>query len=255
MKLCILIICFEEQYQKLERILELIELQLRREGDKLWLESTQILPPSFSVKETSSISGIWKQARDLVDAINGAAKLTMQNWLPITLKNMQWEDDSGNRKWMPITASGGIVMGSITVEARIQTLATINTTTHVNVKEIHPSALYLSSAVDDESVAKVLRLINREMDWTNLYRLLEVISEDVGGIKAIVERGWASEKRINIFKRSANNTSVSGDDSRHGKIQSGRLPEQSMELREARHFIDQLLREWLSIKVKTSFTS
>jgi hypothetical protein len=253
MKLLLLIECEKGQFSKLETVLKMIEMRLKQEEDEVWLESNQILPSSFSVENTDSISVIWKQAHNFVEMINGAAKLEMKNWLPAKLKNMQWEDDFGNRKWLPISASVRIfdthakVKGYVQMQNSAESMTSSQDRTQVEVEEYHPSALYLAAAGCNESAAKALRLVNRKMDWINLYRILEVISEDVGGYKAIEIRGWANTDKINTFTGSANNSSVSGDDSRHGKIQSGQ-PKQTMDLREARDFMGQLLRKWLKSK-------
>ena len=253
MKLRILFECPKLQYLKLETVLEATGLRLKQEENEIWLVSSQILPSTFSVEDTEQTSEIWEQVQDLVTVINGAAKLEMQDWSLITLKNMQWEDNSGASEWFPITASVCMFETSEKVRIQIQKLRvdTIAKQDRTKVKKIeyHSSALYLAAAGSDESVAKALRLINRKMDWTNLYRILDVIQEDAGGYQTIEKQGWTTQKRIKTFTGSANNSSVSGDDSRHGYIQSGQ-PKQTMDLRKARNFIYQLLRKWLTTKVQ-----
>ncbi len=67
---------------------------------------------------------------------------------------------------------------------------------------------FILLALRDKAIAKALRLCSRDLNWVNLYRIYEVISEDAGGI---------ADKNIQIFKASANNSNVTGDFSRHGK--------------------------------------
>jgi len=48
----------------------------------------------------------------------------------------------------------------------------------------------------NEKVAKALRLFGtKEHDWVGLYRLYEVIEEDVGNIKKIAAKNWAAKNR------------------------------------------------------------
>jgi hypothetical protein len=79
-----------------------------------------------------------------------------------------------------------------------------------------PVFKWFTLANGDKAVAKVLRLVNvEEQDFVNLYRILEVILQEVG-IDEVCRRGWATRTAIRQFRKAANNPSVSGDAARHG---------------------------------------
>ncbi|WP_173066912.1 hypothetical protein [Sulfurimicrobium lacus] len=101
-----------------------------------------------------------------------------------------------------------------------------------------------------------MRLFSLDHDWVNLYRIYEVIEEDAkqpGKPKRgwVVKRGWATPDEYDAFTGSANNASVAGDHSRHGKINGG-TPQRTMHLDEARHTVQRILRDWLNSKVAAS---
>ena len=90
-------------------------------------------------------------------------------------------------------------------------------------------------------MAKALRLCSRELDWVNLYRIYEVISEDIGGL---------TSKEFDIFAGSANNSKVAGDYSRHGKMKE-KTPKKTMKLADAQHLIKSKVREWVYGKLNS----
>ena len=100
--------------------------------------------------------------------------------------------------------------------------------------DLSSNLLQLTKA--DKNVAKVMRLMTYEMDWINLYRIYEVIRDDIGSQRVLIERGWCKKFQVNAFTGSANNSSVSGDLSRHGRTDSP-IPSKIMELREGRNFV------------------
>ena len=62
---------------------------------------------------------------------------------------------------------------------------------------------------DDRLVKDVLHYLSNPPDFFNLYKILEVISLDLGngskprGFSVIQERGWATEKDLDAFKNTA----------------------------------------------------
>lgn len=108
------------------------------------------------------------------------------------------------------------------------------------------------------------------MDWVDLYRLLEVVDEDVRTddsekrYKQIYENGWVREDgeiqsytkegKIRAFTETANNSEVIGDLSRHGMIDGSDpfkdLDLEAVTLREARLLITDILLQWLEAKVE-----
>ena len=100
----------------------------------------------------------------------------------------------------------------------------------------------------DKSVDKVLRLLgDDDLSWVNLYRLYEIVRDDIGGEKAIVSRGWCQPEDLRLFRWTANHPEASGDAARHGS-RSESAPKQPMELSQAQTIIKTMVQKWLRAK-------
>lgn len=111
------------------------------------------------------------------------------------------------------------------------------------------SAVLLRLAAEDAAVAKVLRLLSAPdaMAWVGLYRISEVIEDDVGGQHKLEKQGWGSADDLRRFKHSANSVHVGGDKSRHGK-EPQVPPKNPMTLGEAEAYAKYIVQAWLVSK-------
>jgi hypothetical protein len=112
------------------------------------------------------------------------------------------------------------------------------------------SLILLRLAVTDGAVAKVLRLSSADdaSTWVGLYRIHEVIENDVGGQRKISAQGWGSANDLNRFRHSANSVQVGGDESRHGKEQQA-APKNPMTLSEAHAYVNYVVQAWIASKL------
>ena len=98
----------------------------------------------------------------------------------------------------------------------------------------------------DARVADALHFFDKP-NWANLYKVFELVSEDVGGEREIAERDWASKRTIKRFKRTAQSRAAIGDEARHAKT-SFTPPSNPMALSAALTFIRALLLGWSASK-------
>lgn len=99
-------------------------------------------------------------------------------------------------------------------------------------------------AHSDQQVNKVCLYINQDFNsWPILYKIYEVIRAD-GFIP--LQKGGKYEQKAALFRRSANNPSSGGLNSRHAIDNSP--PLKPMSLYEAQIFIKMLIQEWLETK-------
>ncbi|MBD1890961.1 hypothetical protein [Coleofasciculus sp. FACHB-SPT9] len=115
----------------------------------------------------------------------------------------------------------------------------------------HPSYLEtwikIAGAEPDDKIKKVFRILTERKDWVNLYKVYEVVQEDVG--KRITEDGWATKKKTECFSRTAQSPGAIGDDARHG-VEKSEPPKNPMSLLEAQRLIIVIVRKWLEWKSK-----
>lgn len=104
-------------------------------------------------------------------------------------------------------------------------------------------------ASSDGAVAKALRLFGKpdSSTWVGLYRIYEVIQDDVGGAHDLKKRNWGSVSDMDRFKRSANSVEIAGDDARHGSGNE-KPPAKPMTLGEANAYVGYLFQAWLASK-------
>ncbi|MDZ7694391.1 MAG: hypothetical protein U5K69_25255 [Balneolaceae bacterium] len=82
----------------------------------------------------------------------------------------------------------------------------------------------------------------------DLYRIYEVIEEDIGSKEKIDDLGLASKTRIKLFKRTANSSQVLGSKARHGH-RKHEPPKNPMSLEEAEALIKKLIIQWVNHKM------
>jgi hypothetical protein len=83
-----------------------------------------------------------------------------------------------------------------------------------------------------------------ELDWFALYKLYEIVRDNVGGGSVLLAKNWAARADIDAFTTSANHPGVSGDAARHARM-PGTPRRRTMALPEAQDVIRRLLSGWL----------
>ena len=64
-----------------------------------------------------------------------------------------------------------------------------------------PVVSLVEQAMKDQSVAKALRLLAGDPDtWVGLYRIHEVIDNDVGGERALIKKGWVGSRQLKTIQ-------------------------------------------------------
>ena len=117
-------------------------------------------------------------------------------------------------------------------------------------KQVPRPVKLMALASIEQLVAKALRL-KGSMDsktWVGLYRILEVVIEDVGSENRFLSQGWGSKRDFKRFMRSANSDTVAGDDARHGRKDLS-PPKEPMSIGEAQAYVNYVIESWLASKV------
>jgi hypothetical protein len=206
------------------------------EDDKYFLESTRL-------EIASAADEVLKIAGDILSVLSGVARLAYRARVPLSPGHVLRIHTDGRRDVF-IQVSDALhirgVLGNVTL--------TYSDGTCVTIETHDPSRDWVRAAEKDEAVSKALRLFGSDAeDWVGLYRLFEVIEQDVGGIMQIVATGWATEDSIRRFKHTANSPAVTGDLARHGREKT-QPPKKPMDLSEASALIEVILHSWLRAK-------
>lgn len=234
MKLIIQLSNPEEEVNSMREALRFTDISVAIEDEKIVLETESVVKWELNLADNDLICKTWERVHEFLAIINGAACIESAALPRVYLAQLVYVDETGQRQHLPnIGRMYGVLPG-------------------LRSRPPDPS-LFISLGLEDLAAAKAMRLFSLEHDWVNLYRIFEVIEEDVKQpVKAkrgwVVKRGWATPDEYDAFTGSANNASVTGDHSRHGKINGG-TPHKTMHLADARHMIQRILRYWLNSKV------
>jgi len=222
--------------KELSKSLNKDELRIIETDGQFYLQSTH-----FESLETSE--KVRAAALEMIPILTGATRLALGGRKPLEVGGIAKLKEDGTRD-MHLFAFDTI---HVTEVATLQIQGSDGTVQVVNSAHKVPS--WVKLGLSDLNVAKALRLFGTEKhDWVSLYRIYEVIEEDVGGVDEIVDKGWAMKSSIRHFKHTANSPGAAGDASRHGK-ESTVPPTDPMDLGEARSIVEVILHNWLRVKL------
>jgi hypothetical protein len=184
-----------------------------------------------------------QKASEILSLINGGARLTQGMRKPLEIAHVILVKDNGSRQIFVNLTEGIILRDSVIVVA----VGEGGILQEVRQSDVIPR--WVLAARHDENTGKVLRFFGSgRHDWVTLYKIYEVIRDDVGGIAKIEKNGWATEKAIKRFTQTANSPGAIGGNARHGTDRGTIRPKNPMSLSEAKSLIEGLAHSWLRSK-------
>lgn len=218
----------EADLYELLALFRLPDLNIVQDERAYWLRSS-----TFAA--LTEAEDVLKQAREVIQYVNGAAKVYLPSYQPVEIGGIMRIDDQG-RKHQYIFANS-IVLRTVFGHPTLSIDGV-----PVPPPSLSKLELASSSAQKDESIAKALRIFSREHTWDNLYRVFEVVQSDVGNM--MFDLSWVSKREVACFKRTANSAAALGDEARHG-VEHTQPPTSPMSRSEAIEFVRKLLVAWL----------
>lgn len=220
----------------LSRMVEGSGIQLTEELDGYYLRA-----PAF---ETCSDSHkVLHEAMELIRALAGLYRIERGTDPGLRLGAVCHEEDDDTRSAFASISSalkfGGFVEGTV-IGANGEEVSNKQES-----RAVLPAWLIQSCP----HVSKALRLLGdvQGHDWAALYKIFEVIQDDVGAL--ITQNEWASQNSIERFKGTANSPAVLGDKSRHGASKKA-PPRKKMSYQAAEDLIRRLITRWVDWKLQ-----
>jgi hypothetical protein len=230
MKLVVLLNNPGEEAAAISKALRETSIEVECEAGKVVLTTDKLVPDVLDLNDHDLIHRTWNRVRELVATMNGSSRVEPGTLKEISLSNLAYIAEDGQRRNMPITARLHAVLPAM--------------------RSAPPDpASFMSLALMDAAAAKALRLFSGDSSWVNLYRVYDVIKE--AARPGIVESGWATRPEMKRFKRSANDASITGDASRHGNAGNAVSSAKGMSRAEAADLIERVLWLWLNSKLAT----
>jgi len=190
----------------------------------------------------SSADEVRGRAITIIRMLNDVMKLHSPSFRDISEDCVTLIDDDGRRhNYLYLQAS---------VSVRSKARANLTVARSNGSAEIGSSSSGVESSLDlaesHEVVPEALHFF-REDTWFGLYKVYEIVSEDVGGHRMIVRNGWATKQELNRFSQTAQSKAALGDFARHAASRY-KPPSQPMTFEEARALVRRFVLGWLTSK-------
>jgi hypothetical protein len=187
---------------------------------------------------------VFMKASGIVEVLKGATILLLGAVCSIRVASVEFRREDGKRD---------ITLFAETINFRLSASAvtmgvTRNDGTNEESQSIIPVDQLVHLASQNKAVADVFRLLaDTPLDWTNLYRILEIVASDVGGLSAINKNEWATENEMRRFKQTANSPQALGPEARHG-YETTQPPKNPMKISEAQSMVKSIVLAWIRAK-------
>jgi hypothetical protein len=194
-----------------------------------WKKRKFLTIPGVSLEADSE--SVHAASTKLLDVINGAMKLYYRRFGGVSFVHVFKFNDDGKR----------VGFGYLTVPDSNYTLYAFNPKDKTIIE-------WVEMGLDDEEIERALYLYGSlELNWKNLYMVLEIIEDSFGGETPLLKANPVSENDIKLFKRTANSYKAIGREARHGKI-NFESPPVPMTLAKAQDVMSKLLKGWIKFK-------
>lgn len=215
----------------------LVDISVTKEEDQFYLRSS-------GFQSCTRAEEVLERANDLVQVLNGAAAIAIDNYHPVGVNAVVEVDDDGERR--------GFVFLSGTATGRTRATAALAVCGSGGLAPSVPQRSAVETWLDcsrqDDAVNRALSLYGGlAHTWRNLYLVLEVIEDDVGGERRLLALGWVPDSKIKQLKQTANSYRALGKEARHGTLRHP-APARIMTLEEAEQVVRSILRAWLATK-------
>jgi len=185
---------------------------------------------------------VWTSAEALITIVNGAAKLDSDEFKPVAPDHVARFHDDGHKDAFIFLSE------TLNLTARMGRPTLLVNGVPQETESWPNLESWVRLAQRDGNVAKALRIItSRELNPVNLYKLYEIVRDDVGNESAMIQRNWATRNQLSAFRRSMNHPAASGAGARHARMEED-PPTDPMSEDQARAFVRGLLRAWLTAK-------
>lgn len=174
------------------------------------------------------------RAKEIIKFLSDTIYLQYRDSRPIKGGQIISIDENGKRSFY-LFAEGEIQLRGV-----VSNLLNSNTTPPIQENQaVH----FYRIASDNVVVADVLAFFSRG-DWINLYKVFELIRDEVGGKEHLITKKWVNKKDLTRFTMTAQSRKSIGDQARHASENFPPHPN-PMSLHEARVVIGNLVDSWI----------
>ena len=188
-----------------------------------------------------------RKAMKIASILSGASRLVLDARHCIKVGGVFFQHEDGKQD-ATLFAEVGVI------EVRAFSPTVTITRRDGTIEESHPADLvkdWAGIALRCDAVAKIFEILSGGvLDWVNLYRIFEIVADDLGGLESIDASGWVTKASMKLFKHTANSPSALGLEARHGASRT-QPPIHPMSISEARALVNSIVHAWLRSKVSS----
>ncbi len=215
--------------------------ELFREGDPAVATDDEGYYLSFVAPDDLFRDGgrLYEAASSLLCQVNGVGRANGSDFRPIGLVG-RFSDETGHQHQV-VLADAAEVRGqafAVAVAMNGQQVAAPPA----------PGPGYVQLGRTHPDVAEALAILGKAgppPDWVDLYKIFEIVRDNVGGRKALEQRRWVSASKLGAFTASADRPDISGAQARHARTDPKPPRGRTMTLAEARQMIGALVIAWM----------
>ena len=191
----------------------------------------------------------------LLRRLNGLGRLFDHEFLSVGLVG-RFSDETGQQQQVVLADSA-----EVRDRAFAAVVATEGEQVAASAPPPPPGPGYLQLAEADPDAAEVLEILSKPdspPDWFDLYKLLEIVSQNVSGLPGLKglprlkKKGWVPSAQLEAFTASANHQGISGGQARHARMSGTPSPRLMMTLSEAQQLVGALVKAWLDWRRSSS---
>jgi hypothetical protein len=190
--------------------------------------------------QSDDATAIHNRAKEFIQLLEDAAYFHFRDTAPLKIGGVVRIDDSGVKHHFIIAEVGKITLRG----ARVRAVATVGGPGNQPSKQEHLVTRLLRASKKNSNVQDALKFY-RNGNWFNLYKVYELVKDDVNGEKEILSRKWISKTSLKRFTQMAQSRAGLGDDARHAS-KKYKPPAKAMSLTEAKTIIGTLLQNWIN---------
>ena len=180
---------------------------------------------------------VMKMANDLLETVNSILRLYCIPLRAISIGNSTHSIEDRQREGYTFLEGE---FDARTVEYSIEAFQNELDTDHDPLSLVN----WFSLSISNEAVRDALHFFHLD-NWSSLYKVYEIVKDDIGGEGRIIELGWASKAQMRDFRQTSQSVDVLSDEARHGSRKYP-APNSPTTFTEARNLIRLIMRRWLS---------
>lgn len=208
------------------------DLSIKAEGGEFYLTALEL-------NSLDDDDQVISRGKELLETISAAASFHFQSFTALEISDLIMINENGTRhEHLYLAGATGLRYKWLGTEKDDGSFVPANRSGNVEY--------LMRLSVKFKEVANALQFF-KEDSWVSLYKVYEIIQDDLGGREQLIQTKWTTRGILNKIKQTAQSELALGPEARHAS-KKYRAPKVPMSKFEAHYFIRELLLCWIRTK-------